>query len=225
LDRIRSRLVTPNTILVIGLGRFGMSLAVTLEELGHEVIGVDVDPRPVAELRDRITQTVEADSTNIDALRQIGAETVRHAIVAIGNNMEASILTTSALVDVGIPDVWAKALSGPHQRILERVGATHVVQPERDMGRRLAHLVTGEAIDYLELDDNFAVVETTTPSELVGMTIAEADIRNRFDVTVVCVRFGNGGFTYASPEQRIDAGTVLVVAGATRDVDRFADLD
>ena len=225
LRRLRSRVGTSRTVLVIGLGRFGSSLALTLEELGHEVVGVDMDARLVAEYRDQMSQTIEADTTSTETLRQIGATEVRHAIVAIGAHMEASILTTSALVDLGVPDVWAKALSQAHGRILERVGAHHVVLPERDMGRRVAHLVTGQAHDYMELDDGFALVETAPPAELVGRTIGQADVRNKYGVTIVCIRPSGAGFTYATPDDVVEQDTMLVIAGDGKNVDRFTELD
>ena len=223
-QRIRSRVAPGPTVLVVGLGRFGSSLALTLEDLGHDVIAIDFDPALVAEYRDLLSETIEADATSSEALRQVGATEVHHAIVAIGAHMEASILATSALVDLGVPDVWAKALSEAHGRILERVGAHHVVLPEAEMGRRVAHLVTGQALDYMEVDDGFALVETTAPKEMVGRTIGDAEIRGRYNVTVVCVKPPGGAFTYATAEQLIDPDAILIVAGSTRDVDRFAEL-
>jgi trk system potassium uptake protein TrkA len=173
--------------LVIGLGRFGGGLAETLVELGHEVLGVDSEPKLVQSYSGRLTHVVEADSTDIEALRQLGAADFGTAVVAIGTEIEASILTTAALTDLKIPRVVAKAISAPHGKILERVGADRVVFPEHDMGVRVGHSLAGKMIDYFQLDPGFALVETTAPKEIVGKTLANAEVRRRYGITVVCV--------------------------------------
>src|SRR5512135_478514 len=121
-------------------------------------------------------------------MRQLGAHEFDRAVVGIGNDIESSILTVAVLVDLGIRQIWAKAISRAHGRILGRVGAHHVVHPEREMGERVAHMVTGRMVDYIEFDDGFALVETRPPAELVGRTLGEAGVRRRYGVTVVCVK-------------------------------------
>jgi trk system potassium uptake protein len=137
-------------VVVIGLGRFGGSLARELAEHGSEVLGIDSDPRIVQQYADDLTHTDE------QALRQLGVPDYQHAVVGIGTDLESSILTTSLLVDFGIPQIWAKATSRQHGRILERMGAHHVVLPEHDMGERVAHLATGRMLDYIEFEDDYA---------------------------------------------------------------------
>ena len=149
--------------LVCGLGRFGGALARELVDLGHEVLGVDADAKPVQDHAAILTHVVQADTTDPDAMQQIGAAEFKTAIVAIGTDMEASILTAALLVELGISRIVAKAITTPHGKILERVGAHRVVFPERDMGVRVAHTVTGRTIDYIQLDPGFALVETTAP--------------------------------------------------------------
>lgn len=217
-------LSTHDPVLVIGLGRFGSSLAVQLAELGHEVLGVDADPALVQRHSRLLTQAVEADSTDPMALEQLGAGEFRCAVVGIGTGIEASVLTVTALSDLGIPNIWAKAISEQHARILERVGAHHVVSPETEMGRRVAHLVTGRIIEYLELDPGFALVETTTPTELVGRTLTEVSLRSRYGLTVVCIKPAGGTFTYATADTRLGAGDTLLVAGEARLAEAFAEL-
>lgn len=216
--------LTASSVLVIGLGRFGAALAETLVELGTEVLAVDVDADRVQEYADHLTHVRQADTTSATVLRQLGAGEFPVAVVAIGNDIESSILTTSALVDVGVPNIWAKAIREDHGRILERVGATHVVYPERQMGIRTAHAVSGRVIDYFELDPGFVLAEVRAPRRLVGKTLAEADIRGRYGVTIVCIKPSGSGFTYATPDTRMEAGDILVVAGDVAQTESFASL-
>jgi trk system potassium uptake protein TrkA len=210
--------------MVIGLGRFGSALATSLMDLGHEVLGVDTDPGLVQRHSRALTQTVEADATDTAVLAQLGAKEFTTAVVGIGTGIEASVLTVAALADLEIPNIWAKAISDPHARILERVGAHHVVSPEREMGERVAHLVTGRMMEYLELDPGFALVETAAPTELLGRTLTEVGLRSNYGVTVVCIKPAGGSFTYATADTRLGAGDTLMVAGETRRAEAFAEL-
>ena len=214
-----------NQTLVIGLGRFGRVLAENLVLLGHEVLGVDSDPRVVQDCADELTHVVRADSTDPEALRQIGAADFERAVVAIGSDIEASILTTYNLVDLGVASIWAKAVTPEHGAILERVGAGRVVFPERDMGVRVAHSMIGRTVDYIELDDDFVLLERTVPRDVAGRTLREAGVRVRHDVTVVCIKRPGGTFTYAEPDSRVDAGDLVVVAGTVAATEAFARLE
>jgi trk system potassium uptake protein len=211
-------------ILVLGLGRFGSSVALECMRLGFEVLGVDSDARRVQAHADPLTHVLQADTTDVEALRQVGAGEFAHAVVGIGTDIEASVLTTANLDDIGVPNIWAKAVTQPHGRILDRVGAHHVVYPEHDMGLRLAHLVGGHILEWIQLDTNFAMVETHAPTELVGKSLRDAGIRARYGVTVVCVKPVGEGFTYATPDTVLAAGDVVVVAGPTGSAERFGAL-
>jgi trk system potassium uptake protein len=211
--------------LVIGLGRFGGGLARTLIDLGHEVLGVDRDPKLVQDFATHLTHVVEADSTDINALRQLGAGEFPTAVVAIGTEVEASILTTGALVDLNVQRIVAKAISKPHGKILERIGAHRVVFPERDMGVRVGHSLAGRMIDYFQLDPGFALVETTAPKQIVGKSLAEAEVRRKYGITVVAIKPQGGSFTYATPETVVDDGDILVVAGETKRAEAFGELE
>lgn len=211
-------------VLVVGLGRFGSAVALTLEHLGYEVLGVDTEMPVVQEHSSQLSHVVQADSTNIEALRQLGAADFRAAVVCIGSDIEASILSTAALADLEIENIWAKAITESHGRILRRVGADAVVFPEHDMGVRVAHMVTGRMIDYIELDDGFALVETLAPAEAHGKTLTESGLRAKHDVTVVCIKPRGKVFTYATPDTLINEGDILLVAGETRQIERFANL-
>jgi trk system potassium uptake protein len=219
-----ARTVPEDGVLVIGLGRFGSALAETLMGLGHQVLGVDVDQRIVQDLANHLTHVVQADSTDIEVLRQLGAGEFGRAVVGIGTDVEASILTTSVLVDLEVADIWAKAITVPHGRILQRVGAHHVVFPEHDMGRRVAHLVTGRMIEFVQLDEGFALVELKPPRQIVGRTLGDAQVRKRYGITVVCIKPAGGSFTYATQETVPGSDDILVVAGETARVQEFADL-
>jgi trk system potassium uptake protein TrkA len=211
-----------DAVLVIGLGRFGSSIAEALDRLGHEVLAIDRNSTLVQDWSGRLTHVVEADSTNEESLRQVGAADFSVAVVGIGTSVEASVLTTANLVDLGIPHVWAKALSPAHGKILERIGASNVVYPERDAGERVAHLVSGKLLDYIEFEDGFAIVKMRPPRETRGFTLAEAQIRAKYGVTVVGVKSPGKDFTHAVPSTKVSAHDVIVVSGETALLERFA---
>jgi len=217
-------LASDDQILVIGLGRFGRTLATALVRLGHEVLGVDVSPKVVQACAVDLTHVVQADATDLEALRQLGAGDFGRAAVAIGTDIQASILATYALVDLGVPRIWAKAVTSEHGAILERVGAERVIFPEIEMGERVAHTMVGRTIDYVELDADFVLIETTAPRELSGQTLKEAGLRQRYGVTVVAVKHPGESFTYATPETVVDLGDLMVVAGRRERAEAFASL-
>jgi trk system potassium uptake protein TrkA len=160
----------------------------------------------------------------MEALRQLGAADFSRAVVAIGTDIQASILATYALVDLGVSRIWAKAVTAEHGAILERVGAQRVIFPEIEMGERVAHTMVGRTIDYVELDKDFVLIETTAPQELSGQTLKDAGLRKRYGVTVVAVKPPGGPFTYATPETVVDPGDLLVVAGPRETAEAFASL-
>ena len=192
--------------------------------MGHEVLAIEEDLSLVQSWSDRLTHVVQADSSNIEALRQLGVADFQHAVVGIGSDIEASVLTVLALTELGVPDIWAKAVTTNHGKILEKTGAHHVVYPEAAMGERVAHLVTGKMIDFIEFDDDFAIVKTRPPREAVGKTLAESQLRSRHGVTVVGVKRPREDFTYAKPDTLVVEGDLLIVSGPTQKVERFAAL-
>jgi trk system potassium uptake protein TrkA len=210
-------------VVVIGLGRFGSALALELAHRGTEVLAIDNDPKLVQSLSGQLTHIVTADSTDIEALRQLGVPEFYRAVVAIGTDMEASILTTSLLVDLEIDNIWAKAVSREHGRILQRIGAHHVVFPEHDMGLRVAHLVSGKLQDYLEVDEDFAIVKTQPPREAVGVPLGDTGLRSKYGVTVVSVKTQGEPFTYATTDTVLMYGDTIIVAGKVDDVERFVE--
>jgi trk system potassium uptake protein TrkA len=212
-------------IVVIGLGRFGSAMASTLIEMGHEVLGIDADASRVQQHAGMLTHVVQADTTSETTLRQLGVGDAVTAVVAIGSDIEASVLTTGALVDLGVPNIWAKALTEPHGRILQRVGAHHVVFPEAEMGSRVARLVTGSLIEYFALDDDFVLVEMRVPRRLAGARLGDTDLRAKYKVTVVCIKPEGQAFTYAESATMLGGHDLIVVAGHRGDIERFAAVE
>ncbi|WP_265520500.1 potassium channel family protein [Oerskovia flava] len=208
-------------VLVVGLGRFGSSLATTLDRLGQDVLAVEKSPDLIAHWSGRLP-LVEADASNPTALEQLGARDFAVAVVGVGTSLEASVLITGNLVDLGTPQIWAKAISAEHGRILQRIGAHHVVFPEADAGNRVAHLVSGKLLDYIEVEDGFTIVKMRPPKETQGFTLAQSKVRERYGVTVIGVKSPGIEFVYATPETRISANDLLVCSGHAELLERFA---
>ena len=211
-----------DTVLVVGLGRFGGAVAESLVRLGHEVLAIDEDAEIVQRWSEHLTHVVQADSTRSEVLRQLGAKDIARAVVAIGSDVEASVLTVLALEEVGVRDIWAKAVSVKHGQILERVGVRHVVYPEVAMGERVAHLVTGRMIDFIEFDDGFAIAKTSAPREALGKTLSESALRSKHGITVIGLKRRHADFTYAQADTLVESGDILIVAGPTALVEKFA---
>jgi trk system potassium uptake protein len=211
-------------VLVIGLGRFGAATSGQLDRLDREVLAVDEDQGLVQKWSERVTHAVQADARNIDALRQIGAQDFAVAVVAVGSSIEASVLITANLVDLGIPEIWAKAISQSHGKILSRIGANHVIYPEAEAGERVAHLVSGRMIDFIEFDDDFALVKMYAPKPIQGVSLADSHVRQKFGVTIVGVKAAGQDFTYATAETVVNSRDLIIVSGNSADIDKFASL-
>jgi trk system potassium uptake protein TrkA len=209
--------------VVIGLGRFGTSLALELERDGIEVLGIDGDAKVVQSLANRLTHVVEADSTDEEAMRQLSVHEFDRAVIGIGTDLESSVLTASVLISLGVPNVWAKAISHSHGRILSQLGVHHVVRPEHDMGKRVAHLVRGRMLDYIEFDDDYAIVKTQPPSSVLGLPLGESRVRSKFGITVVGVKRAGQAFTYATQDTVVERDDLIIVSGEQRDLERFSE--
>jgi len=211
-------------VLVIGLGRFGAATAGQLQRLDREVLAIDDDNALVQKWSERVTHAVQADARSIDALRQIGAQDFAIAVVAVGSSIEASVLITANLVDLKIPQIWAKAISQSHGKILARIGANHVIYPEAEAGERVAHLVSGRMLDFIEFDDDFAIVKMYPPKPIRGIPLSESQVRKKFGITVVGVKSPGKDFTYATPETVVSNHDLIIVSGNSVDMERFAAL-
>jgi trk system potassium uptake protein TrkA len=212
-------------VLVIGLGRFGAATAGQLQRLGREVLAVDEDAGLVQKWAERVTHAVQADARSLDALRQIGADEFSIAVVATGSSIESSVLITANLVDLKIPQIWSKAISQSHGKILARIGANHVIYPEAEAGERVAHLVSGRMIDFIEFDDDFVLVKMYPPKPIRGLSLTESQVRTKYNITVVGVKSPGKPFTYATEQTVVSNHDLIIVSGTERDIDRFASLD
>lgn len=209
-------------VLVVGLGRFGGAVALTLERMGHEVLAADTDERLVQEFAGQLTKTVEADCSDRKTLEQLGVADFEAAVVAIGTDIEASVLTTLALSDIGLTNIWAKATNDKHARILERTGATHVVFPEQRMGERVAHLLNERLLDFISFGDEFAIARLKAPDPIVGLPLISSECRRKYAVTVVGVKREGENFIHAVPDTMIFPEDELVVSGRIADIEKFS---
>jgi trk system potassium uptake protein TrkA len=209
-------------VLVIGLGRFGGAVALELQKLGHHVVAVERDAALAETYLGKVTKIVQADAAQPQSMSNLKARSFQLAIVGIGSSVEASVLCAMNLVDAGIPTIWAKALTPEHARILERIGVHHVISPEAESGRRVAHLVNGKLMDYIEFDDGFAIVKMKPPQEAIGFTLGQSAIRSKYGVTIVGVKAPGHDFTYAVPETKVTAHDTLIVSGPTELIERLA---
>lgn len=211
-------------VLVIGLGRFGEAVARTLCEQGIDVLAVDFDPEIVQRLSADIPNIVQADATSARALRQVGAEQFERAVVAIATNIESSVLATLALKDdLQIPQVWTKAISREHARILERMGTDRVIQPEREMGVRTAQGLAQGVTDYIRIEENFALVEMEAPESFLGKPLGESGIRNKYGITIVSVKPPGGVFRHTDANTVLERGELILIAGTPAQLDRLTD--
>jgi trk system potassium uptake protein len=210
---------------VIGLGRFGTSLVLTLTDRGFNVLGIDRDPEIVQRLSEGCTQAVSLDATDEDALRAVDITSFDTVVVAIGSNFEANLMTTVALKSLGVRNVVCKALTERQRTILQRIGADRVVLPEHEAGRRLAKTLTTPAVlDHLELEPGFSITELRVPKSMVGHTLIETDLRRRFGITVLAVKRGPALTITPSTNYTFDEEDLLVVIGADESIERLNDL-
>ncbi len=213
-----------SSVAVIGLGRFGGSLALELEAQGTEVLGVDASEEIVQSFNGRLTHVVRADSTKEEVLRQLSVHEFDRAVVGIGSDIEASILTTSRLLKFHRPQIWAKAISEPHAEILAQLGVEHVIRPEHDMGRRVAHLVLGSILDYVEFEDDFVMIRTSPPAVVRDRPLGVVGLREKFGVTVVAVKRPGGSWGHTTAQTVLYEEDQIIVQGAKSKAERFSTM-
>jgi trk system potassium uptake protein TrkA len=213
-----------DSVVVIGLGRFGGSLALELEAQGTEVLGIDSNEDTVQSYNGRLTHVVRADSTKEEVLRQLSVHEFDRAVVGIGSDIEASILTTSRLLTFKKPQIWAKAISEPHAEILDQLGVDHVIRPEHDMGKRVAHLVRGSLLDYVEFEDDFVMIRTSPPTEARDRPLGVLGLRDKYGITIVAVKRPGGIWGHTTAQTVLYDDDQIIVQGSKTQAERFSNL-
>jgi len=207
---------------VIGLGRFGGSICKELMELGMEVMVIDKNEERVNEYANIVSHAVVGNSVDENVLKSLGIRNFEHVIVAIGDDIQASILTTLILKEMGVNNITVKAQNDYHEKVLKKIGADSIIHPERDMGKRIAHnIVSNNVLDYLELSDEHSIVEIKSSSRLAGHTMVDLDIRARYGITIVAIKRENDIIVSPQANEPIKEDDVLIVIGADSDINRF----
>lgn len=207
---------------VIGLGTFGGSICKELSKMGMEVLAIDKDEHIVADYSRIATQAVVADAKEEQVLRELGIWNFDHVIVAIGNDIQSSILITIMLKELGVKKVTAKALNDIHEKVLRKVGADHVVHPERDMGRRLAHnLISSNVLEYLALSDKYSIVELQVNGPIVGRSLIDLNVRARYGINVVAIKRNEDLIVSNVAEEMLRENDILIAIGSDEDIARF----
>lgn len=208
--------------IVLGLGRFGRSVAEELFQSGADVLAVDSDPNLVDEIQNRVTHAIQADATDPEALQQLGVQDFDVAVVTIGTDLKASSVATMLLKDMGVPSIIAKAQDEMHGRMLQKLGADRIIYAERDMGRRVAHsLLSGNILDYIEVSDDFALVEISPLSAWINRSLGELNLRKKPGINVIAIHSGGEVRVSLSPETVIRAGDRLLVVGEQAALNRL----
>lgn len=211
---------------VIGLGRFGSSVATTLFKAGYEVLAIDSSFDRVQKFSNIVTHVVQADTTDEDSLKALGIRNFDVVVVAIGEDVQANVMTALSLKEIGVKYIVAKARNELHGKMLEKIGADRVVYPERDMGIRVAHnLVSTNVLDYIELSPDLSLVEVTTPRELVGKSLAEANLRAKYGVNVMAIKRGDEIILPPLPSEKISEKDILIVVGGNAGVQKLEELE
>lgn len=207
---------------VIGLGRFGGSICKALSEEGLEVMAMDIDEDKVNEYAKIASHAVIGDSTDESVLKNLGLRNFDHVIVAIGENIQASILTTLILKELGVNTITVKAQNDYHEKVLAKIGADHIVHPERDMAKRIAHnIVSNNVLDYLELSDEHSIVEIVANSRLAGNTLLDLDIRAKYGINIVAIKREKEVIVSPLATEMIQKEDILIVIGSLTDISRF----
>lgn len=208
--------------VVIGLGRFGSSVANTLYELGNDVLAIDSDEEVIQDIADSVTHAVQADATDENTLKALGISNFDVAVVTIGSNVQASIMTALLVKELGVKKILAKAHNELHAKVLQKIGVDKVIFPERDMGVRVAHnLVATSILDYIELSPDYSIAEIISPSDWVGKSLKELNMRARYGISVMALKRDNEINVSPSAEDTIREGDVIVAIGGTEELNQL----
>lgn len=208
--------------VVIGLGRFGESVAKTLYSLGHDVLAIDMDEDSVQEISDSVTHAVQMDATDENALRTLGLRNFDVAVVTIGANIQASVMATLLVKDMGIKYIIAKGNSDLHAKVLYKIGADRVILPEKDMGVRVAHnLVSSSILDYIELSPDYSIIEIESPKEWYGKSMKELSLRSKYGINVMAIKRNNEVNISPDADDVINKDDIVVAIGSAEDLTKL----
>ncbi len=211
--------------VVIGLGRFGTSVAETLYSLGNDVLAVDYDEEVVQNISNRVTHAVQVDANDENSLRALGIRNFDCAVISIGSNIQSSILATLLVKELGVKHVIAKATNASHAKVLYKIGANRVVFPERDMGVRVAHnLVSSNILDYIELSPDYSIAEVVSPEEWHNKTLRELNVRARYGINVMAIKRNNDIDVSPSADNTIESGDIIVAIGNIEELNKLENL-
>ncbi|GKU23928.1 potassium channel family protein [Clostridium folliculivorans] len=208
--------------VVIGLGRFGTSVAKTLYDLGNDVLAIDVDEDLVQEISDSVTHAVQMDATDESALKTLGVRNFDVAVITIGENIQASVMVTLLVKELGVKYIVAKGHSDLHAKVLYKIGADRVILPEKDMGVRVAHnLVSSTILDYIDLSPDYSIIEIESPKEWHNNSLRDLSLRTRFGINVMAIKKEHDINITPNAEEVIEAGDILVAIGSTEDLGKL----
>ncbi|WP_416151105.1 potassium channel family protein [Salipaludibacillus sp. HK11] len=209
---------------VIGLGRFGGSICSALSEQGVEVLAIDTDEDKINKYASIATHAAVADTTDENTLKSLGIRNFDHVIVAIGDNIQSSILTTLMLVEQGVNHITVKAQNDYHEKVLNKIGAHKVVHPERDMGIRIAHnIVSKNVLDYLELSDEYSIVELIAGKTVDGRTLIDLDIRAKYGCNIMAIKREDDINVSPAATEELKKNDIVIVIGADKDINQMED--
>ena len=210
--------------IIIGIGKFGESIATNLYKMGHDVLAVDIDEERVQYIANKVTHAVQADATEEGTLEALGVKHFDGAMVTIGESVQASILITMLCKELGIRHVLAKAQNELHAKVLYKIGADRVVFPERDMGLRVAHsLVSSSYLDYIELTPDYSIVELKAAKDWKGKSLKDLNVRAEYGINIMAIKQDDKVVVSPAADDTIQRDDVLVVIGKARDINRFQE--
>lgn len=207
---------------VIGLGRFGSSVARTLAQKGFDVLAIDANEEKVQTVASEVTHAVQADATDEEAMKSLGVRNFDVAIISIGSDLHSNILATLVMKELGVKYVVAKAQDQLHGKVLSKIGADKIVFPERDMGIRVANsLISSNVLDYIELSPEYTIAEVLASEKLYGHTLQDLQFRTRFGVNVIAIKQGERINVTPIATDEIKEGDILIVMGENESLDRL----
>lgn len=211
--------------VVIGLGRFGTSVAKTLYALGHDVLAIDQDENLVQEISDSVTHAVQMDAMDENALRTLGVRNFDVAVITIGGNMQASVMVTLIVKELGVKYIICKGQSELHAKVLYKIGADRVILPEKDMGVRVAHnLVSSNILDYIELSPDYSIIEIEAPKDWYNRSLRELNVRANHGINVMAIKRNDEINVSPNADDMIETGDIVVAIGSTEDLTKLENI-